>query len=131
MTTKTNAINWFELFTTDFDRAKRFYDTILQTELQTVPTQNCEESKKSGIHQMAVFPYNRESGIGGAISKIDGCTPGAGGTVVYLNVEGDLQGVLDRTPAAVGEVIKPLTPIGEHGFIGIIKDTEEIGRAHV
>jgi predicted enzyme related to lactoylglutathione lyase len=51
-------------------------------------------------------------------------SPGAGGTIVYLNVEGDLDGVLQRAPAHGGEVIKPRLSIGQHGFIGIIKDTE-------
>jgi predicted enzyme related to lactoylglutathione lyase len=49
---------------------------------------------------------------------------GAGGTVVYLNVEGDLDGVLARAAANGGEIIKPRLAIGPHGFIGLIKDTE-------
>lgn len=112
---KKNAVNWFELFVTDFGRAKRFYDAILRTPLQDVSMENC---------QMGMFPFDMTNGVGGAITKMEGMTPGQGGTIVYLNVEGDLDGVLARVPGAGGSVIKPRTSIGEHGFIGIIKDTE-------
>ena len=56
--------------------------------------------------------------------KMDGISPGPGGALVYLNVDGDLDGVLKRIPSAGGAVIKPRTSIGEHGFIAIFKDTE-------
>ena len=74
--------------------------------------------------RMGLFPYNNAEGVGGAITKMDGISPGGGGTLVYLNVEGDLDGVLKRIPTAGGAVVKPRTAIGEHGFIGILKDTE-------
>lgn len=115
--TPRNAVNWFELFVADFERAKRFYESVLDVKL--------EEDKAAGV-RMGLFPYETGAGVGGAITKWDepGMNPGAGGTMVYLNVEGDLDGVLARTPKHGGEVIKPRTSIGEHGFIGIIKDTE-------
>ncbi len=112
---KKNAVNWFELFASDFDRAKRFYEATLQTKLQ--------ECGMEGA-RMAIFEFDNTNGIGGAITKMDGCNPGSGGTIVYLNVEGDLDGVLNRAGQNGGGVIKPRTAIGEHGFIGIIKDTE-------
>lgn len=112
---KKNAINWFELYVTDFARAKRFYEAALKTSLQPAQMEGC---------QMAMFPFDEKQGIGGAITKMDGWTPGAGGTLVYLNVEGELDGVLSRVPSAGGAVLKPRMSIGEHGFIAIIKDTE-------
>jgi predicted enzyme related to lactoylglutathione lyase len=112
---RKDAVNWFELHVSDFDRAKRFYEAALQTSLQECGMENC---------RMGLFPYNNAEGVGGAITKMDGISPGAGGTVVYLNVEGDLDGVLKRIPTAGGAVVKPRTAIGEHGFIGIFKDTE-------
>jgi len=113
--TQKDAVNWFELYVTDFDRAKRFYETALQTSLQEFKSDQC---------QMGMFPYDNANGVSGAITKTNGSLPGAGGTLVYLNVEGDLDGVLKRIPAAGGSVLKPRTNIGEHGFIGIFKDTE-------
>jgi predicted enzyme related to lactoylglutathione lyase len=113
--TRRNAVNWFELHVSDFKRAKRFYETVLQSPLQEFEMENS---------QMAMFPYDNANGVGGCISKTKEGTPGQGGTLVYLNVEGDLDGVLERTSSAGGSVIKPRTSIGEHGFIGMVKDTE-------
>jgi len=115
MTTKKDALNWFEIFVNDFDRAKRFYETILKTSL----TDCAMEDMK-----MSMFPSQCPNGVGGAITQMPGVTGGAGGTLVYLNVEGDLDGVISRIPKAGGAITKPRTSIGEHGFIAIFKDTE-------
>ena len=112
---KTDAVNWFELYVTDFNRAKKFYEGTLQATLAENQMEGC---------RMGIFPFDDKNGIGGAITKMNGMTPGAGGTIVYLNVEGDLDGVLQRASANGGEVIKSRLAIGPHGFIGIIKDTE-------
>jgi len=112
---KKNAVNWFELFVADYARAKRFYEAILKVTMQEY---NCSGSR------MAVFPYDSKEGIGGALTEMTGCAPGGSGTLIYLNVEGDLDGVLDRVAKCGGTIIKPRTGIGEHGFIGIIKDSE-------
>jgi uncharacterized protein len=113
--TRKDALNWFELYVTDFDRAKRFYETALQTSLQEAMMENC---------QMGMFPCDSMNGVGGSITKMSGLSPGQGGTIVYLNVEGDLDGVLKRIPSAGGSVVKPRTSIGQHGFVAIFKDTE-------
>jgi uncharacterized protein len=118
MTTKKDALNWFELYVTDFGRAKRFYEAILKAPLQEVPTTSAEPC------QMGIFPYDNATGVGGSITKRPEVSPGTGGTIVYLNVEGDLDGVLKRIPTAGGSVLKPRTSIGEHGFIALFKDTE-------
>ena len=73
---------------------------------------------------MGMFLFDQKNGIGGSITKMNGVSPGNGGTIVYLNVEGDMDGVLKRIPGAGGSVIKPRTSIGEHGFIAIFKDSE-------
>jgi hypothetical protein len=123
MTTKTNALNWFELYVTDFARARRFYETILKTPLQDPQMESCAEGPKDGC-QMAMFPFDMEKGVGGSITKMKDMAPGAGGTIVYLNVEGDLDGVLQRIPKVGGTVVKPKFSIGQHGFIALFKDTE-------
>jgi predicted enzyme related to lactoylglutathione lyase len=110
---KQNAINWFEIFTNDLTKATGFYQTILNTELKPASMDCCN---------MAVFPGDPEKGVGGALTQIDGHQPGAGGTLVYLNVEGDLDGVLSRIPEAGGTVVRDRTDISPHGFIGIFKD---------
>ncbi|MBB5037805.1 VOC family protein [Prosthecobacter dejongeii] len=112
---KNNAINWFEIFVTDLSRARTFYETILNAKLQDSGMDCCE---------MAIFPYDNMQGIGGALTKMEGCNPGPGGSMVYLNVEGDLDAVLSRIPVAGGKVIRDRFAIPPHGFIGILEDTE-------
>jgi predicted enzyme related to lactoylglutathione lyase len=115
---KDDALNWFEIFVNDLDKAKTFYETILKSELTTTPPSD------TGCN-MAIFPCNHEIGVGGALTKTDGNNkPGAGGTLVYLNVEADLDGVLERIPAAGGKVLRDRMAIPPHGFIGIFEDPD-------
>jgi uncharacterized protein len=122
MTPRIHALNWFELHVTDFDRAKRFYEAILNTTLHEVPA--AAAATPRDWTRMAVFPYDAEKGVGGSITHVPHIPPGPGGTVVYLNVHGDLDAVIARIPAAGGAIVKPKTSIGPHGFIGLFRDTE-------
>lgn len=114
-----NAINWFEIFASDFARGARFYETILATELPVMDGMG---------GRMALFPFSEQSGVGGCISDC-GEVAGTGGTRVYLNVEGQLDAVLGRVADAGGAVLQPRTAIAPHGFMAIIKDSEgnEVG----
>ncbi|MCW1886904.1 VOC family protein [Luteolibacter flavescens] len=112
---KTNALNWFEIFTNDLANATDFYNTILNAKLQPGTMESC---------RMAIFPGDHDKGVCGALTQMEGHQPGAGGTLVYLNVEGDLDGVLARIPEAGGTVIRGRMDIAPHGFIGIFRDPE-------
>jgi predicted enzyme related to lactoylglutathione lyase len=112
---KTNAINWFEIFVSDLDRAKSFYEKILGRSLGSASCSEC---------RMAVLAEGGQTGTGGAIVQMAGHQPGPGGTLVYLDVEGDLDGVLRRIPEAGGKVVRERTAIPPHGFIAIFEDPE-------
>ena len=113
---KNSALNWFEIAVAlaDFDRAKAFYEEALGESLNTV----------EGQRKMAIFPYVAEKGTGGALVGSDEAKPGPGGTMIYLNVEGDLDGVISRIPEAGGKIVQPRTAIPPNGFIAIFNDTE-------
>lgn len=113
--TKTNALNWFELYTADFDRAKRFYSAILNAEITETVTDQ---------YRMGMLPFEMNGGVGGCISQMEGFRPGIGGTLVYLNVEGDLDAVIERIPAAGGKIVRPRFAIPPHGSIALFEDTE-------
>jgi predicted enzyme related to lactoylglutathione lyase len=110
-----NAINWFEIPATNFDRAKKFYSSIFNAELhleQIVDT------------QMAFLPVE-EGGVGGAICAGKDHKPSAEGTIPYLNGGDDLNGVLNRVEAAGGQVVLPKTQISEEiGYYAFFMDTE-------
>lgn len=115
MNDNINAVSWFEIFTRDLDKATAFYSKILARDLIPGEMECC---------RMAMFPCDYDKGVGGALTQMEGCEPGAGGTLVYLNVEGDLDGVLSRIPEAGGKVLKERMDIAPHGFIGIFSDPE-------
>ena len=110
-----NALNWFEIPATDFDRGVQFYGTILDVKMEPVP----------GVEgaDMAFLPASEE-GVGGAVTKYEGFEPSQNGTLVYLNGGADLAAVLNRVEGAGGKVVMPKTSIGEHGFMALFLDTE-------
>jgi predicted enzyme related to lactoylglutathione lyase len=118
MNMKDDALNWFEIFVNDLGKAKEFYGTILNT---TLISTTCEGSDCT----MAMFPCNPELGVGGSLTQAsENGKPGPGGSMVYLNVEGDLDGVLERIPTAGGKVVRERMAIPPHGFIGIFSDPD-------
>lgn len=112
-----NALNWFEIPVKDFQRAKKFYETVLgQPMYESV----------MGNAQMGFFPMGEDNkGVGGAITKEEGAEPCDKGTMVYLNANPDLDPMLARVEGAGGKVIVPRTMVSEEiGFIGVFIDTE-------
>ena len=109
-----NAIDWFEIFVTDLDRAKRFYELTLGVELK-----RDDYARVPG----AIFPGAGE-GVSGGLVQDPKRTPGAGGSLVYLNASGKLDACLGRVASAGGEVVMPKTDIGDPGFIAVLRDTE-------
>ena len=110
-----NAINWFEIPASDYERAKKFYSTVLNAEVTDHPM----PEGKYGI-----LPYDAEGGIGGAIMQHEMAVPSAQGSTIYLNGGDDLAGPLSRVEAAGGKVVMPKTAIGENGFMAHFIDTE-------
>lgn len=108
-----DAIKWFEIPVTDFERAVKFYDTIFDTQLERMSGEG---------FSMAMFPHN--GGVGGGLVAGDGYVPNANGPLVYLNANPDLNVVLERVERAGGQRVKAKTDIGENGFYAIILDTE-------
>ncbi len=50
--------------------------------------------------------------------------PSSDGALLYLNVNGRLDAVVDRIAQAGGEILVPKMDIGEPGFIALFRDTE-------
>lgn len=111
-----DAINWFEIPVTDFERAKAFYCAIFDFEMPETMMQN----------RMGFFLYDMEgSNIGGAIVQGEGYIPSKLGAKIYLNAGNDLNVVLNRIENAGGKIINPksiITP--ELGYIALFEDTE-------
>lgn len=115
-----NAINWFEIPSTDFDRATTFYGAVFETSLPVMemPIPGGDPLK------MAMLPAD-EGKVGGAVVYLKDHRPGTQGPLLYLNANPDLQAYLDRAVAAGATLLVPKTEIGNgYGFMAIFLDSE-------
>ncbi len=113
-----NAISWFEIPTTNLDRAQKFYEAILDVKLTALDTPNIK---------MRMFPLEDMMGVGGALVYSAGFyTPSlTDGPLIYLNGNPDVQTILDRVEKAGGKIQVPKTQISpEYGYMAVINDTE-------
>ena len=113
-----NAISWFEIPSTDLNRAAKFYETIFDIKLNPL---DLPEIK------MRLFPIeDNMNGVGGAIVDSGGFhkPSSTDGPLLYLNANPDVQNVLDKIEAAGGKIIVPKMSVGEYGFMGAFIDTE-------
>ncbi len=111
----SNVITWFEIPTSDFDRAVKFYSTILGKEIDV----NDRMGQTRGV-----FPKDGEGAGGDLIPPGNGQYPSATGTRVSLNCEGILDEVIGRVEAAGGHVLQPKMSLGEPGWVAVISDSE-------
>lgn len=109
-----SQIVWFDLPTNDLDRAIAFYSKVLDIPMKR---------EMFGPDPIAVFPYQRPA-VSGCLVEAKETRPSAEGTVIYLNCNGKLDGVLERTPAAGGHVIAGKTELPGIGFVAHILDSE-------
>lgn len=116
MTSKDNSLNWFEISVKDISRAKKFYETIFDLQM--------EEMEMMGM-QMAFFPNEPESGkANGGLCQSDMHTPSQDGVKIYLNGNPDLANALSKVEGAGGTITMPKTSLGPNGFMAFITDTE-------
>ena len=112
-----NAISWFEIPSTQLDKAQAFYEAVLGCKLRR---------EAMGPSQGAVFPYEGDQGVGGAL--LAGPTapaPASGGTLVYLDASPSLDAAVARALKAGGKVALPrqALPPGM-GFFAHITDLD-------
>jgi predicted enzyme related to lactoylglutathione lyase len=95
-----NAISWFEISTTDLDKAQTFYEAVLGRTLRR---------EVMGPSNLAVFPYEPASGGAGGALLCDpnAAKPGSGGTLVYLDASPSLDAALARVTSAGGQIALP------------------------
>ncbi len=113
----TNPVHWFEIYVTEIGRAKAFYEAVFQLQLEEMPSDE--------VDAYLTFPMHTDRvGAGGALAKMEGMAPGAGGgTLVYFNCE-DCSVEEGRVEPAGGVVIQPKRAIPPYGYISLINDTE-------
>ena len=110
-----NLVSIVEIPVTDFSRAVRFYQAVLNVEI--------EQTEMGGV-QMGVIPGD-EGAVNMVLAKGSDYTPTTGGPVIYLNAGDDLQPTLQKIESSGGKVIVPKTEISpEIGLFALFTDTE-------
>jgi uncharacterized protein len=111
---ETNAVTWFEIPVANFERATKFYETVLDAKLLPYP----------GGAPCSIFPL-KDGGVSGCIVQREEHKPSADGTVVFLNADGKLDASLDRATKLGATVLVPRTEIpGGFGFFACLRDSE-------
>ena len=109
-----NPVGWFEIYVQDMARAKTFYESVFQVKLDKLSTEI----------EMWAFPMTMESpGAGGSLVRMEGCSSGGGGTLVYFSCA-DCAVEVARALKAGGSVHRDKFSIGQYGFIALLVDTE-------
>ena len=112
-----NLVGWYEIPVIDMERAKKFYDTVFDIDVQ--------------IHDlngllMGWFPFAEEgSGASGSLIKSDAYEPSEkAGVLIYFS-SADVNNELGRVEVAGGKVLQEKTQISpEIGFMGLFLDSE-------
>ncbi|MDY8135393.1 VOC family protein [Aquimarina sp. 2201CG5-10] len=108
-------VSIFEIPATDISRAIKFYQAILNI--------NIEKMEMSGL-EMGIFPYEDQT-VTGVIMKGEGFQPSANGVTLYLNGGDNLQVILDKVEKNGGKIKIPKTPhADESGYFAIFLDSE-------
>ena len=113
-----NIITWFEIPSADINRAKAFYEALLETSIGDV--------QDFGGLKMAAFarPEN-SSATTGTIVQHPQYTPSHQGSLLYFDGEKDLAPMLARVEPAGGKILQPKTLISPTiGHMALFEDTE-------
>lgn len=113
-----NPVGWFEIYVQDMDRAKTFYEAVLQVTLQRLGT-------PAPDLEMWAFPGDQVGyGAPGALVKLAGVPGGGSGTLVYFRCA-DCAVEEARVVPAGGRIHRSKMSIGPYGFISLVYDTED------
>jgi len=117
-----NILNWFEISVSDIARAKKFYETVFNIEMN--------QMEMMGM-QMAFFPMEGMNGkVSGGLVQGPMHKPSADGAKIYFNGNPDLSDALSRVEAAGGKIMMPKTKINDEvGNMAFFMDTEGNGVA--
>lgn len=117
-----NPVNWFEIYVQDMQRAKTFYEAVLNVKLEKLEIPS--EMEEDNSFQMTTFPFvENEPNSSGALVKAAGMESGGNSIMIYFTCD-DCSTEESRVENAGGKVLKEKFSIGEFGFCSICLDTE-------
>ena len=103
-----NTICHIEIPVANLDRAARFYTEVFGWKIQMMP-------------QMNYADFSTPTGEAGGLDA--SAKPSPEGVKIYMVAE-NIPKTLERIEKAGGKTVQAEMSIGEHGFIGLFRDTE-------
>lgn len=110
-------VGWFEIPVANMDRAKLFYDTVFNIEVQV---QDFEGTL------MGWFPFAEDKpGASGSLIQNEAYSPSKSKGVLVYFASDDVNNEINRVEAAGGTIIKPKTQISpDVGYMAVFIDSE-------
>ena len=110
-----NPVNWFEIYVQDMERAKVFYEGVLQIQLESLAGPDIE---------MWSFPQDFSSyGASGALVGYPDRSSGVNSTIVYFSCE-DCADEAARVGEYGGKLEREKMSIGQYGFVVLATDPD-------
>ncbi len=110
---KNNRAVWFDIPVSDLNRAKTFYESIMDIKIFT---------EEFGDVKFCVLDH--ENGNGGCLVINKKEITSKSGILVYMNVDGRIHDAVSKVELNGGEIIEPARMIGPHGVRAVVLDSE-------
>jgi len=114
-----DTLCWTDIPVTNLDRAIKFYSAVLGKEVRRL---------SEGRMEYGLLPHEEQNASGCLVVRADSGgvdnRPSANGPLIYLSVEGRLDEAVETARKNGGKVLRARQKIGEHGFRGVIIDSE-------
>ena len=107
-----NRAVWFDIPVVDLERAASFYRAVLAIQMH-----------REQFQGSAFYVLEHAGGNGGCLI-VSPTDVGAGGILIYLNVDGRIHDAVKQVEQRGGRVIEHVHAIGPHGFRAVIQDSE-------
>jgi len=114
-----DTLCWTDIPITNLDRAIRFYSAVLGKEVKRLSEGGMEYGLLPHEEQNASGCLCLRSDSGGVDNR-----PSANGPLIYLSVEGRLDEAVEAARQNGGKILRARQQIGEHGFRGVVIDSE-------
>jgi predicted enzyme related to lactoylglutathione lyase len=114
-----DTLCWTDIPVSDLDRAIKFYSAVLGQEVRKL---------SEGGMEYGLLPHEEQSASGCLVVLGDSGglenKPSQTGPLIYLLVEGRLDGAVKAARENGGKVLQERKQIGPHGFRAVIIDSE-------
>ena len=110
---KNNRAVWFDIPVSDLDRAKMFYESVMEIKVFT---------EEFGDVKFCVLDH--ENGNGGCLVIKEKEITSDSGILVYMNVDGRIHDAVSKVEPNGRKIIEPARTIGPHGVRAVVLDSE-------